>query len=197
MLFFKKNFIYIIFFITIYILYIFKDKIRDRREVYEPIIIEPIVIPSIVKEESNIEILNRLKEATRETFENSTIYDKRVADEVLTILQHTIQSKKFKNNIVKDIHKKVEKKKVSIKKRIKVIRKVKLKNRKNIVNKKKLKKITKITQKIELKVENKPKVVTSKHRKEDIEEENIKLEDLPLVETLGIVSVSKPFTINQ
>ncbi len=188
-MFFQKFFLYTIFLIFIFFLfYIFYDEFEVREEIDTPIYIEPIVIPSLVKEESDIEILEKLKDATRETFNNSNYYDDKVADEVLGILKEVVKNKnikkdisfKYENRVKKELKKiKIasDKKKLEYKKRVKD-KKRELEKRKSIV--------------IEKRVEQSK---IDRLSKENIEED-IKLEDLPLVETLGVVEISEPFTLN-
>ena len=82
----------------------------------KPIYIEPIVIPKFVKEENDIEILEKLKEATKEAFENAEPSDSEVADEVLSRLRALAKSREEKEKALKR-KRELEKKKALARKR--------------------------------------------------------------------------------
>ena len=226
-----------IFILTIFISIVlsffsfFEEKISSEVPVSKPIIIEPIVIPKSVKEESNDEILEKLKLVTKEAFENAEPSEDEVAKEVLLILK----------SFVKVIES--EKEKTLLEKRKEITRKKKLLKVKELARKKKLAKEKRLKKKIELKkkkalpvamkispvivkdavvleeeqdiytfskeeeenfnnlevvsqsttftLEETPKIKNPKQY-HDVQQE-VNLEELPLVETLGVINVSKPF----
>ena len=97
--------------IGLYSFSLFEEKPSSEVFVSKPIIIEPIVIPNSVKEESNAEILEKLKVATKEVFENAEPSEDEVAEEVLVALKALIKSREDKKQRVIDEKIKREKQK--------------------------------------------------------------------------------------
>jgi hypothetical protein len=93
-LFIQKTFLLSLLFpIGLYSFSLFEEKPSSETSVSKPIIIEPIVIPNSVKEESNAEIIEKLKEATKEVFENAEPSEDEVAKEVLIALKALLKSR--------------------------------------------------------------------------------------------------------
>jgi len=81
---------------------LFEEKESSKISVSKPIIIEPIVIPNSVKEESNAEILKKLKVATKEVFENAEPSEEEVAEKVLVALKALMKSREDERQRVID-----------------------------------------------------------------------------------------------
>ena len=93
-MFIQKTFLFALFLpIGLYPFSLFSDKTSAEETVSKPIIIEPIVIPPSVKEESNAEILAKLKIATKEAFEHIEPSEDEVAKEVLARLTALVKSR--------------------------------------------------------------------------------------------------------
>ncbi len=198
--------------------------IFSKNEESKPIIIKPIIIPKSVKEEDNNEILEKLKKETKETFNNAELPKNEVAKEVIDTLKKATKDIKSKEEkkIKKKKNKKVFNKIKNAKKRRKITKQKKLKRKKKIAEKievsKKIKTVKEgiilgeqptiytlskeeaknfhnwevISESKPFVLEDKPKIKSPKEYKEV--QKDIDLNTLPLVETLGVVNVSKPFT---
>jgi len=206
------------FFISIVLSFFsfFEKELSSEVPISKPIIIEPIVIPKSVKEESNDEILEKLKLVTKEAFENAEPSEEEVAEEVLVIL------KSFVKVIESEKKKELARKKKQEEKHLK--KKIELKKKKKtpIVQKKINPPIVKHLKEDDVVVEKQQNIYTLPREEEESfknielfskskiftleERPNIKspretqtlqkeidLEELPLVETLGVINVSKPF----
>ena len=93
-MFIQKTFLFALFLpIGLYSFSFFSDKSSSEETVSKPTIIEPIVIPHSVKEESSAEILAKLKVATKEVFENTEPSEEEVAKEVLASLRALVKSR--------------------------------------------------------------------------------------------------------
>jgi len=90
---------------------LFEEKESSEIAVSKPIIIEPIVIPNSVKEESNAEILEKLKVATKEVFKNAEPSEEEVAEKVLVALKALMKSREDEKQRVIDEKIKHEKQK--------------------------------------------------------------------------------------
>ena len=102
-MFIQKTFLLALFIpIGLYSFSLFQEKASSEVSVSKPIMIEPIVIPNSVKEESNAEILEKLKVATKEVFENAEPSEDEVAEEVLIVLKALIKSREDKEQRVLD-----------------------------------------------------------------------------------------------
>ena len=102
-MFIQKTFLLSLLFpIGLYSFSLFDEKTSSETTVSKPIIIEPIVIPISVKEESNAEILEKLKVATKEVFKNAEPSEDEVAEEVLVALKALLKSREDKKQRVID-----------------------------------------------------------------------------------------------
>ena len=201
------------FFISIVLSFFsfFEKELSSEVPISKPIIIEPIVIPKSVKEESNDEILEKLKLVTKEAFENAEPSEEEVAEEVLVIL------KSFVKVIESEKKKELARKKKQEEKHLK--KKIELKKKKKtpIVQKKINPPIVKHLKEDDILLEKQQNIYTLPREEEEsfknievfstLEErpeikspkatqtlqKEIDLEELPLVETLGVINVSKPF----
>ena len=130
LLFIHKTFLFALFLpIGLYPFSLFSDKPSTEERVSKPIIIEPIVIPPSVKEESNIEILEKLKVATQEAFEHSEPSEDEVAKEVLARLTVLVKSREREQQRVIEEEKRGKKLKELKRKREQKKRKARLEKR--------------------------------------------------------------------
>jgi len=254
-LFIQKTFLIIISIaLVLYAFFMFNEKLLPQVSVSKPIHIEPIIIPPSVKEDSDDEILEKLKLVTKEIFKNAQPSEDEIAQEVLLTLKALLKSKKEEDNKQKDIDKKRELAKIKLLKEKEFIRKKEelrkkeyareLDRKKKLEEKKRLASKKDLEEKIILFIAPKINHEKEKTIKESIilgeqqdiytlskEEEKkfhnleivsesetfileektkiknpiankeseieVNLDDLPLVETLGVINVSKPFLKNQ
>jgi hypothetical protein len=126
----------LLFPIGLYSFSFFEEKPASETSVSKPIIIEPIVIPSSVKEESNAEILNKLKEVTKEVFKNAEPSEDEVAEEVLGTLKVLAKSRTLEEEKNRLKRERIRKKKLAEKRER--IRKKKLAEKRERIRKKKL-----------------------------------------------------------
>jgi len=193
---FQKFFLFALFVaIGLYSFYFFQEKkIFSDFSLSEPIHIEPIVIPDSVKEDSNSEILEKLKLATKEVFKNAQPSEDEIAQEVLVTLKALLiknredKRKKQKELLIEKEHKKRE----ELKKKA-LARKKRLKKDRMLVKKRAESKKKECARKKRLEDESK---IENFQEYEISEEKDDNFDDLPFVETLGVISVSKPFTKN-
>lgn len=118
LLFIQKTFLFALFLpIGLYSFSFFSDKSSSEETVSKPTIIEPIVIPHSVKEESSAEILAKLKVATKEVFENTEPSEEEVAKEVLASLRALVKSReREKQRLLKEENKRKKLKELKRKK---------------------------------------------------------------------------------
>ena len=190
--------------IGLYAFFILEEKSSFEIFVSEPIHIEPIVIPNLVKEDSNSEILEKLKLATKEVFKNAQPSEDEVAQEVLVTLK-ALLSKTQEDKKQKEMDEKIKrekqkelliekehKKRTELKKKA-LARKKRLKKERMLVKKREEAKKKEFARKKRL--EDKSKIENSQEYESSEEKDNF--DNLPFVETLGVINVSKPFTKNQ
>jgi len=128
---------------------LFDEKSSSETSVSKPIFIEPIVIPKSVKEESNAEILEKLKVATRETFKNAEPSEEEVAVEVLSQLRALAKSREREKQRVLEEEKKREKKRELLRKK-ELAKKKRLQREKEIAKKKRLQRKKEVAKRKEL-----------------------------------------------
>ena len=129
-MFIQKTFLFALFLpIGLYPFSLFSDKTSAEETVSTPTIIEPIVIPASVKEESDAEILVRLKEATKEVFEHAEPSEDEVAKEVLASLTALVKSREREKQRVIEEEKRRKKLKALKRKKEQEKRKARLRKR--------------------------------------------------------------------